>query len=186
MRTEIHIASLTLLQFGPADVRDLYAIRNHPSVRQHMTNSQLISYRAHVDWCAKKLLNRADPEPLLFLVRRAGQKRANGLTQLRINGDQAEIGVIFREPDRHKREAGLATVATLHFAFAHLKLKSLISYVLPAHTAALEFNRAFGAATLESDKPGMVKLWLPVDVCLANQHYRQVISRYEHELQIRH
>jgi RimJ/RimL family protein N-acetyltransferase len=178
MSFHVHIAGLTLSQFKAADIRELYVIRNHPSVRQHMTSSKPIPYRQHVSWCAENLLNRADPSPLLLMVRRGGQKRAAGLTQLRIKNDQAEIGVIFKEPQRHRFEAGIATVATLHMAFCELGLQSLISYVIPSHTAALEFNRAFGATQIDSDKPGMIKLFLPRDVCLRNDHYRKVIERY--------
>lgn len=183
MGIEIDAGSVRLSQFAAADARDLYCIRNHPTVRRFMSDPRLIPYRSHVRWVSERLL--ADANHLLFLVRLRSGSRAVGLTQLRIAGDTAEIGVMFREPGRHQVVTFVATVATLHVAFDQLGLKWLISYVLPAYDAAIEFNKGFGAWEEPSDKPGMVKLRLSAEVCRQNENFRRVLDRMKGRLHVR-
>ena len=176
------IGDMELSPFTARSSRELYCIRNHGSVRSFMANPELIPYRAHRAWVQKHLIDGRDL--LLFLVRPRKGARAIGFTQLRIQGDTAEIGVVFREAFRHRTAAGLATVATLYLAFGHLSLSGLVSYVLPEHQGALVFNKAFGAQEVASDKPGMIKLTLSRAACLSNAHYTRVFSRIRERIRI--
>jgi RimJ/RimL family protein N-acetyltransferase len=183
MSIEIDTGSVRLKQFSTADTRELYCIRNHPSVRQFMSDSRLIPYRSHVRWVSEKLLT--DEHFLLLLVRGIDSRRAVGLTQLRVAGDTAEIGEMFPEPHRHQISIVAAAVLTLHLAFEHLSLTWLVSYVLPEHRAAIKLNMSFGAWQEESDKQGMVKLRLDRETSLRNDYYRRLLSRMKGRLRVR-
>ncbi len=147
-----------------------------------MTNPGLIPYKTHREWVQKHLIDGKDL--LLFMVRPKTGSRAIGFTQLWIREDTAEIGVIFRESTRHQASSALSTVATLHLAFCHLNLAWLFSYVIPAHKAAISFNRALGAQEVASDKPGMIKLKLSRAECLGNERYARVFARIKDRIEI--
>lgn len=183
MSIEIDAGSVRLRQFDAADTRELYCIRNHPTVRRFMSNPQLIPYRSHVRWVAERLLT--DDNYLLFLVRLQNSRRAVGLTQLRIDGDTAEIGAMFREPHRHQVVTVVAAVATLHLVYDHLGLKWLVSYLLPDYRAGIEFNKSFGAWEEQSDKPGMVKLRMSIQAGMQNENFRRVLNRMKGRLHVR-
>lgn len=177
----ISFENVELAEFTAGDVRDLYRIRNHESVRRYLANTSSIPYRAHVEWVRKRLLQ--DDKLLLFLVRLKGE--AIGFTQLESKGgNAAEIGVMFRESSRHQVVSYVATVATLYCAFCLLKTDWLISYVVPTHDRALALNRSFGAWEVPSDKPGMVQFRLSGEVCLANENYRKVLERIRDRMEI--
>jgi RimJ/RimL family protein N-acetyltransferase len=179
---KITIGNLELAQFTPRDIRELYLIRNHPSVRRFMTNPGFLSYKAHRDWVQKNLIHQTNL--LVFLVRLRGE-RAIGLTQLQRRGDDtAEIGVMFREANTHLVVPYTSTGATLHLAFGPLRLAWLVSYVVPGHDRAFALNQSFGAWTEESDKPGMIKYRLSREVCLANENYLKVMNRMRDQLTI--
>ncbi len=182
MRIKIQVGSLELLQFSLKDTRELYCVRNHDSVRRYMSNPEPIPYKSHARWVKAQLL--CNRNFLLFLVRTRPQERAVGLTQLRIEGDTAEIGVMFREAFRHQMAAYISTVAMLHLAFEHLQLRWIVSYVIPSHGAAIRFNKSFGAWEEESDIPGMVKVRLSKDRCIQNENFRRVFDRVKHRLHV--
>jgi hypothetical protein len=144
-----------------------------------MAKPQLIPYRAHLQWVHGSLLE--DPNFLLFLVRPGGCKRAAGLTQLKIDSDCAEIGVMFRQPKDHQAAIAVSTVAMLHLAFERLRLSWLKSYVVNSHLHAIRFNIGFGARKEASDKPGMVKLMLNAQQCLANDLYQRIMQRMQRQ-----
>lgn len=176
------LGPLTLDPFTASGIRELYAIRNHPTVRPFMANPEPIAYRSHAEWARERLVGSSDL--LLWLVRPAPGRRAIGFTQLRLDAarDTGEIGVIFREPERHRLPAALATAITLHLLFERLGCGRVDSYVIPGHEAAIAYNRAWGTAIVESDKPGMVKLSMSREECLANANYRKVMSRVARRL----
>jgi len=176
------LGPLTLDPFSARGIRELYAIRNHPTVRPFMANPELIPYRRHAAWAREKLLG--SQELHLWLVRPAPGARAIGFTQLRLSAarDTCEIGVVFREPESHRMPAGLATAITLHLACDRFACGRIDSYVIPDHRAALQYNQAWGLAVVESDKPGMVKLSMSRAACLANENYRRVMSRVSKRL----
>lgn len=172
---KIVFADLELTAFVPADCRQLYGIRNHPSVRRGMLRPEPIPYRSHRDWVRGNLPD--NPELLLFMVRQRGCRRAIGLTQLRLQGDIGEIGVMFRDPQKHPLPAAYATAVTLHLAFCRLRLRRIDSYVIPGHRDAIRFNRSWGVVETESDRPGLLKFILPAEVGLNNPAYLKVMNR---------
>jgi RimJ/RimL family protein N-acetyltransferase len=177
MALSARLGALALDPFTEAGIRELYAIRNHPTVRPFMANPELIPYRKHAAWAREKLPGSQDL--LLWLVRPSPGSRAIGFTQLRLNAarDASEIGVVFREPETHRIPAGFATAITLHLACDRLACSRIDSYVIPDHRAAIQYNQAWGLTIVESDKPGMVKLSMSREACLANENYRKVMSR---------
>ena len=177
----ITIENLKLAQFGPGDLEDLYRIRNARSVREYMADSAPISYTAHVEWVNEHLVD--SQEILLLMARLRGQ--AIGFTLLkRVGEEAAEIGVIFREADRHLTIPYTSAVATLYCAFCHLGLAYVVSYVLPVHHRAVALNRSFGAWEVESEKNGMRKFRLSREICLGNSNYLKVLSRIEKKMRI--
>lgn len=177
MALSARLGALALDPFSEAGTRELYAIRNHPTVRPFMAHPELIPYKRHAAWVRDRLLGSQDLH--LWLVRPAPGSRAIGFTQLRMNAarDVCEIGAIFREPESHRMPAGFATAITVHLAFDRFACRRIDSYVIPDHRAAIQYNQAWGMSIVESDKPGMVKLSMSREVCLANENYRKVMSR---------
>jgi len=180
MSIMIQIGHLELSQFSIKDIRELYCIRNHESVRPYTSKPALIPYKSHVHWVNTELMVNKDL--LLFLVRTRAGERAAGLAQLRIKGDTSEIGVMFREPSRHQTVTSVSTVAMLHLAFEQLRLQWVVSYVIPSHAAAIRFNKSFGAWEEESDIPGMVKLRLSRDRC--SEHFERIFARIKQRLRV--
>jgi RimJ/RimL family protein N-acetyltransferase len=183
-RLRIQLGRLLLDPFTLMAARDLYAIRNHPSVRKFMSNSTLISYASHRAWLRSHLVDA--PDLHLWLVRPQPKARAIGFTQLRLNAAQdiAEIGVMFKEPQQHRLPAALSTAVTLHLAFARFHYTWVTSYVIPSHQHAIAFNQAWGASIVESDKSGMVLLKLHRDACFANDNYHKIMMRLGDRLHI--
>lgn len=179
---KLQVGHVELRQFSPRDMRELYCIRNHESVRQFMSRPSLIPYRSHVQWVNSELIGNS--HFLLFLVRTGTGRRAVGLTQLRLTGAYAEIGVMFREASAHQTVTSVSTVIMLHLAFELLQLKGVLSYVIASNAAAIRFNKAFGAGEEQPDRPGMVKLRLTRDVCLGNQNYKRILDRIKSRLKV--
>ena len=177
MNTPVHFGRWVLEPFAAPATRELYAIRNHPTVRPFMANPALIPYRSHITWTRQHLLQNSGLH--LWMVRPVAKRRAIGFTQLRMiaGGATAEIGVMFREPEKHRLTAGLATALSLQLAFEHFHCTWVISYVIPSHRQAIDFNLAWGASVVESDKPGMVMLKLHRETCAANPNYLRVLER---------
>jgi RimJ/RimL family protein N-acetyltransferase len=174
----VHAGRLRLEPYRPADCRELYAVRYHPTVRRFMARPALASYESHRAWTRSQLANGG---PLrLWLVRHADHPRAIGFTQLRFDpsGDSAEIGVMFREPARHTQAATVVGALTLHLAFVELGCRELRSYVIEGHPRALAFNRAGGAVEVPSDRPGLVRLRMAREVCLTHPNFLKVMARY--------
>jgi len=177
----ITIGSLELARFRPEDLEDLYRIRNDPSVREYMADPGPIPHTAHVKWVNEHLVD--SQEILLLMVRLRGE--AIGFTLLkRVGEEAAEIGVIFREAERHLTVPYTCTVATLRYAFCHLGLAYVISYVLPVHHRAIALNRSFGAWEVESEKRGMLKFRLSREICLGNGNYLKAFSRIGEKIRI--
>lgn len=175
---------LLLDPYTAADSRDLYAVRFHPTVRQFMTNPSLIAYQAHKEWSLQNLVHA--PDMHLWLVRPAAGVRAIGLTQLKFNarGDNAEIGVMFREPEKHRLASVLSSAITLHLAFNHFSCEWVTSYVVPTAQHAIDYNLGGGFLIHESDRPGMVCLKLHRDIYLTNEINRRVKARVTPRLKI--
>ena len=175
---------LVLDPYTAGDSRDLYAVRFHPTVRKFMTNPSSIPDRAHKDWARQNLVQAQNMH--LWLVRLAPGTRAMGLTQLKLNaaGDNAEIGVMFREPEKHQLSSVLSSAITLHLAFIHFSCEWVTSYVVPTAQHAIDYNLGGGFSIHESDRPEMVCLKLHRDVYLSNEINRRVKARIIPRLKI--
>lgn len=173
----VHAGRLRLEPYRPADCRELYAVRYHPTVRPFMARPALASYESHRAWTRSQLVDGGLLR--LWLVRHADYPRAIGFTQLRFDpsGESAEIGVMFREPARHTQGATVAGVLTAHLAFVEFGCRELRSYVVDGHPRALAFNQAFGAVKVPSDRPGLVRLRMVREVLLAHPNFLKVMAR---------
>jgi len=175
------VGELELAQFAAADTEDLYRIRNHESVRAFMSNSAPLDWEAHVAWVRDNLLDGG--QILLLIVRLAGT--ALGFTLLkRLAPDTAEVGVVIREASRHRLIASEAGAATLYLGFDVLGFTRLVSYVVPAHKHAIEFNVRAGGREVASDKPGMLQFDFLGESYLSNRHCGRIVSRMRPRLQV--
>lgn len=184
IRFLVQSGHLVLDPYTAGDSRDLYAVRFHPTVRKFMTNPSRIPYRAHKDWARQNLVQA--PDMHLWLVRPTPGARAMGLTQLKLNaaGDNAEIGVMFREPEKHQLASVLSSAITLHLAFIHFSCEWVTSYVVPTAQHAIDYNLGGGFSIHESDHAEMVCLKLHRDVYLSNEINRRVKARIMPRLKI--
>ncbi len=180
----VQAGHLALDPYTQGDSRELYAVRFHPTVRKFMTNPSRIPYLAHKDWACQNLVRA--PDMHLWLARPAPGARAIGLTQLKLNaaGDNAEIGVMFREPEKHQLSSVLSSVITLRLAFIHFSCDWVTSYVVPTAQHAIDYNLGGGFSIHESDRPQMVCLKLHRDLYLSNDFYRRVEGRIVPRLKI--
>jgi RimJ/RimL family protein N-acetyltransferase len=178
---KIVIGKLELAQFSAADTEDLYRIRNHDSVRAFMSNPAPLEWERHVAWARKNLLE--DGHILLFIVRLEGV--ALGFTLLkRLTEDTAEVGVVLREAPRHRLIASEAGAATLYLGFEVFGFTRLVSYVVPAHAHAIDFNSRAGGCEAASDKPGMLQFDFTLEGYLSNRHCRRIVARMRPKLQV--
>lgn len=171
---KITVGGVELARFTDADTRDLYEIRNHPSVRSFMANPAPLEFEAHRQWTRAHLLGGDDL--LLFIVRVRGAPRGFSLLK-RLSADTAEIGLMLRDATRHPVVATTAAVATVYCAFELLGYAALVSWALPDHPRALAINRAFGGVEVPSQKSGMLQFQATREQCLGNENYRRLKAR---------
>ena len=170
----IPLRSFELRQFRPDDTADLYAVRNHESVRGLLADPRPIAYESHVEWVNRNLVPGRDI--LLFLARVPDE--VIGLTLLkRLAPDTLEVGVMFRAARQHPLLPAQAAVAMLHLAFEHFGTTWVVSYVLPEHERAIALNRGLGGEEVPSDKPGMICFRQRGAVILRNRHYLRLLAR---------
>ena len=175
------IGKLELTQFTEADTEDLYRIRNHESVRAFMSNQAPLEWESHVAWVRDNLL--AGGRILLLMVRL--DAAALGFTLLkRLDPDTAEIGVVVREARRHRLISSEVGALTLYLGFDVLGFSRLLSYVVPTHAHAIDFNARGGGREAASDKPGMMLFEFMRDSYLSNGHCSRIIDRARPTLQV--
>ena len=170
----IPLGSFELRQFRPEDTDDLYAVRNHESVRCLLADPRPIAYDSHVSWVNRNLIPGRDI--LLFLAR--AHDEAIGLTLLkRLAPDTIELGVMFREAERHPMLPSQAAVAMAYLAFEHFGMPWGVTYALRHHERAIALNKGLGGEEVPSDKPGMICFRQRGAVVLRNQHYLRLLAR---------
>jgi RimJ/RimL family protein N-acetyltransferase len=178
---KIVIGKLELAQFTAADTEDLYRIRDHESVRAFMSNPAPLEWDSHVAWVRQNLLEGG--QILLLIVRLGGA--ALGFTLLkRLAEDAAEVGVVLREAPRHRLIASEAGAATLYLGFEMFQFKRLVSYVVPTHAHAIEFNSRAGGREVPSDKQGMLQFNFSGEGYLSNRHCQRIVARMRPKLQV--
>lgn len=184
IRLSAQVGRLVLEPYTASDSRELYAVRFHPRVRKFMKNPFLIPFDVHEAWTRQNLLQA--PDMHLWLVRPAQGARAIGLTQLKLNASDgnAEIGVMFREPEKHHMASVLSSVTTLYLAFIHFSCQWVTSYVVPTAQHAIDYNLGGGFSIYPSDRAEMVCLKLHRDVYLSNPFNRRVKARIMSRLKI--
>ncbi len=178
---KLRIGGLELAQFTAADTQALYDVRNHQSVRSFMANAEPLAWDRHVAWVQDNLLSGG--KILLMMVRVNGE--AVGFTLLKLfDADTGEIGVVVREAPRHRLVAAEAGAATLHLGFEVIGFARLLSYVVPSHAHALDFNRRGGGCEIDSDKPGMRAFEFRRESYADNGHCARMLARMRPRMQL--
>ena len=171
----IRSGELELREFEPALSGALYAVRNHPSVRQHLRSAQPIARPEHERWVDENLVR--ERRLRLFLVHLAGAAR--GLALLRnFSGASAEIGVMMVEARRHRLAAYKASHLIGHFGFEVLGLERLLSYVPRHNRHALAFNEACGFERTGDDSEAYFALALARERWRSHPVHRRFRARY--------
>ena len=138
--SEMKSRLIRLRPAAPADRDDLFAWRNHPSVRKYSRDAGEIPYAAHCRWFARAL----DDAARHVLVAEVG-KRALGVLRFDEDraGQTAEIS-IYLTPDMQGQGWGDALLlAGIDWCRAHLELRGLTAEILPGNErSATIFARA--------------------------------------------
>jgi RimJ/RimL family protein N-acetyltransferase len=133
----IRSGNVELRQFDASLTEAVHAIRNHPSVREHMRDPRPIARASHERWVEENLLQAQRLQ--LFVVFR--KEQAIGIALLRdFHGAEAEIGLMMVEPTRWRMAGYIAAHLLGYYAFEVLGLERLLSKVPIHNRAALEFN----------------------------------------------
>ena len=174
---EIKVRRLVLRRFQAEDMDDLYAIRNHSSVRKYMMDTTELDYQKHYTWASQHLLS-AERDVLLFIARIDNEACGFSLIRDAI-GSQAEIGFIFRRAnDLHQLlYIPESVVAFGYFLFAHLDMRELYSYVVNGHERALRLNLAFGGEVVPSDRDRMTRIRITRKNCMESDAYTKIFGR---------
>jgi RimJ/RimL family protein N-acetyltransferase len=177
-RWQFSYGGATLTEFEPADVRTLFEIRNHETVRPFMPDPTPLQFERHEAWVAGHL---GAGRPLrLFIARQQGQ--AVGFTIFKqVAAGVGEIGVLFKEPDRHTTLAAQTAAVMLWVCCAHFGMDWVLTFVNPGHERALAINRGFGLIEAASDKAGELCFRTPASVVLEHPRYRRIWSRLDRQ-----
>lgn len=144
----IRSGDVTLRGFEPSLSDAVHRIRNHPSVRSQMRNTEPIAKSDHERWVRENLI---DARTVHLFVVYSGDE-AVGIALLRnFRGEAAEIGVMVVEADKRPLVCYKAAHLIGYYAFEVLDLKKVFSYV-PRHNArARAFNLHCGLESTGND-----------------------------------
>jgi hypothetical protein len=145
-----------LLRSGEVELRSfdesltdaVYEIRNHPSVREHLRNTEPIPRESHLAWVRDHLLARRQVH--LFVVHAGGGPV--GIALLRnVTERTAEIGVMVVEAEQRPLVCYKASHLVGYYGFEMLGLEELYSYVPRHNSHALAFNLHSGLVRTGKD-----------------------------------
>jgi RimJ/RimL family protein N-acetyltransferase len=173
-RLRVRFGGLELLEFAFADARDLFEIRDHPSVREFMPAPSPLVFESHLRWLNANVTRGGALR--LFIVRMAGSPIGFTVCKQLASGD-LELGVIFKEADHHAGLPAQTAAIMLHLALEHLDAAAVVTYVNVHHERALAFNRGFGLLETPSSKAGELCFRTPRATVLANERYRKIMER---------
>lgn len=179
-RIQLRFGAIELLEFADEDMRTLFDLRNHPSVRIHMPDPAPLDYEAHRIWVQHNLL--AGTEIRILIARQRGEPV--GFTVLKNAGAEClELGVIFAAAKRLPGVPAQVAVAMMHLCFEHLGANRVITYVNPHHERAVALNQGLGEETA-SAKPNEICFQALKQSMRSNARYRRLLARVARTLHI--
>ena len=100
-------------RFNESDTDELFAIRNHPSVREFMGNTGPLGYKSHLRWVDDHLVRNMDT--YLFMIYK--NEDIVGFAMLRdISSEDSEIGMFIRD---HRKLIGFGVTCMVLFIDEH-------------------------------------------------------------------
>jgi RimJ/RimL family protein N-acetyltransferase len=166
----IKTANVSLVSFEPNYSRLLYEIRNHESVRKGMRDTREIPWESHQKWVEENLLK--ERKQLLFIV--FYRDEPVGIALLRdFKDDSAEIGILIKESRHHPVVAYRASYILAIYAFYHLDIPALYSYVSRHNQPALAFNLKCGFKDTGADNPDYYVLRLEREISRTSDTHRK-------------
>ena len=181
-RVQISFSAAELLEFAPPDTRTLFDLRNQPSVRAFMPNTEPLVYASHLNWVTQHLFRGG---PLrIFIVRHAG--RPIGFTVLKhVDASCCEIGVVMAESSLHPGLAAQVAALMLHLSFIHFDATLVMTYVNAKHARAIALNRGLGDE-VPSTKPNELSFIAPREKLLNNPRYQKIMARLQRTMRMSH
>lgn len=144
------LGGLAFTQYRCGDGGDLYAIRNHPSVRTFMPDPTPLDLARHLSWADANLLGG---NTLLFIGRRNQQAVGFLIVKDLSVAGEIEVGVMFVDAYQKGMLPALAGVAAAYLALEYFGAQILVTYANERHEQALRLNRGIGLLPAPSDKP---------------------------------
>jgi hypothetical protein len=161
-------------QLSINDIHDLYVIRNDPTVRSFMPDSNPLSYESHKKWVEKNIFE--DKKNIIFIIRDNGIPIGFSLLK-EINSDTIEIGVMFVGLYQRKLLPAQTAVATWVIAVKHFSPLWLVTYANNTHKLALKLNSGFGLKEVVSDKSGETCFRTSANEISSNPLIKRMMSR---------
>jgi hypothetical protein len=175
------LGGVEFTQYARGDGLDLFAVRNHPSVRTFMPDPAPLDLDRHLAWADANLVGG---HTLLFIARRAGQPLGFiVLKNLAVAGD-IELGVMFIDLQQRTMVPALACTAGAYLALEVFGGKVLVTYANRHHARALRLNRGMGLLEADSDKPHEACFRTPRAIVLALPMYIRHAAATRHTLHI--
>ncbi|MHA4869743.1 hypothetical protein ACXZ1M_18815 [Duganella sp. PWIR1] len=160
-RLRFSMGGVEFTQYAKGDGLDLFAVRNHPSVRTFMPDPSPLDLERHLAWADANLVGG---ETLLFIVRRQQQPLGFIVLKNLPAAGEIEVGVIFIDLQQRTIVPALACVGAAYLALEVFGGKVLVTYANRSHARALRLNRGMGLVEGESDKPHEACFRTPRDV----------------------
>jgi len=181
MRMTFAIGDVEFRQFELSDAQDLFAVRNHESVRRFMPTAEVLNWEDHIAWAQ---VNLCGGPILLFVARRSGTPVGFTLIKALANPDSLELGVMFTSSEQKSLISALGAAYTGCLAVDMFGARELVTYASTEHSLALRLNQGLGLQPGPSDKAGEYAFRTPRDVLLASRAYRRHASALQRSLQI--
>jgi RimJ/RimL family protein N-acetyltransferase len=168
-------ADVELREFEPPLTGALYEIRNHPSVRRHLRETQPIVRADHERWVRENVIDERRVH--LFLVFAADAPV--GLALLRnFAGSVAEVGLMMVEAQRRRLAAYKAAHLIGYYGFEVLGLERMLSYVPRHNRHALAFNLGCGFERTGRDPAAYFELALTAELSRTHPVHGRFRARY--------
>ncbi len=172
---ELRSGAIRLVAFTPAMTRKLFEFRNHPSVREGMSDTTPLTWESHQEWVRNNLLN--NPHYLLFIVH--ARDKPVGIALLRdITDTSAEIGILIQNPEQNTRAAYRASQILGQYAFHWLGVQTLYSNVPRHNERALAFNIHCGFSACREPDETYHYLSLSLEHSLEHDLHPRLLSRF--------
>ena len=152
-----------------ADLEQLLAWRNHPSIRAHMYTQHEITMDEHRAWWGRV---KDAPKCAFFIYENAGQSSGYVAFSEIAPGPATATWGFYTAPDAPKGTGSLMSLAAMDIAFGLLELRKLNAEVLGRNAASLRLHESFGF-----QREGLFRDHVLIDDVLNDVHRLALFAR---------